>query len=519
MVSFSHDAAGTGERLWQQDGWPDLARPLALADCSRLLVLAAHPDDETLGAGGLISAAASQGIPVTVIVATNGEASHPHSPTHTPADLAAVRRVEVMAAVRALDSEARVRLLDLPDGDLAQHRNSLEEAIWDEAMRDKTRGSVSTGTADATAATAVNLWLVAPWRQDGHPDHAVAGAAAALVAERTGARLLEYPIWAWHWSTPADTIWPGDSGPVARWRLDLDETARRAKRTALAAHGSQVEALSDRPGDEAIVLPGFAAHFDRDYEVFLAAVGDAAPGTETPGPELTGAETPEPEPTGAPTTTDATTGTGTSGTGLPGESLTAGFFDDFYAGSPDPWGFETRWYEARKRAITLAALPLARYGAALELGCSIGVLSRDLADRCDTLLATDINEQALAVARDRLAGLPGVTVERRTLPTEWPAGTFDLVVLSEIGYYCSSADLAVLLERCRQSLAPGGTLVACHWRHPVGEYPLGGDEVHAALAALPGLERTVRHLERDFVLEVYEPGPAPSVAQREGLVS
>jgi hypothetical protein len=53
----------------------------------------------------------------------------------------------------------------------------------------------------------------------------------------------------------------------------------------------------------------------------------------------------------------------------------------------------------------------------------------------------------------------------------------------------------------------------------VGEYPLGGDEVHAALAVLPGLERTVQHLERDFVLEVYEPGPAPSVAEREGLVS
>jgi LmbE family N-acetylglucosaminyl deacetylase/SAM-dependent methyltransferase len=499
VVSFSHDESGTSERLWQQDAWPAGVRTLALTGCTRLIVVAAHPDDESLGAGGLIGAAARHGIPVTVIVATNGEASHPHSPTHTPADLAAVRRVEVVAAVRALAAAARVRLLDLPDGDLAQHHHSLEEAIWDEAVRDETADespaagygdghgkSVDNVATDAASDTGASTWLVAPWRQDGHPDHTAAGTAAARVAERTGARLLEYPIWAWHWSTPQDEIWPGGSGPVAGWRLDLDETARTRKRTALAAHGSQVEPLSDQPGDEAIVQPGFAAHFERDYELFLGASVAAGP---------------------------------SEATGAPAESLTADFFDDFYAGSTDPWGFETRWYEARKRAVTLAALPLARYGAALELGCSIGVLSRDLADRSDTLLATDINAQALAVAHTRLAGLPGVTVEQRALPAEWPAGTFDLVVLSEIGYYCSPADLAVLLERCRQSLRPGGALVACHWRHPVGEYPLGGDDVHAALAALPGLDRTVQHVERDFILEVYEPAPARSVAQREGLVS
>jgi LmbE family N-acetylglucosaminyl deacetylase/SAM-dependent methyltransferase len=499
MVSFSHDAAGTSETLWQQDGWARRARPLTLAGCARLVVLAAHPDDETLGAGGLISTAALQGIPVTVIVATNGEASHPRSPSHTPADLATIRRVEVVAAVRALAADARVRLLDLPDGDLGQHRNSLEEAIWEEMLRRPGRGEADS-TADAPAPAGEATWLVAPWREDGHPDHDAAGAAADLVAGRTGARLLEYPIWAWHWSTPTDAIWPGEGAAMSRWRLPLDEPVAAVKRTALAAHRSQVEALSDRPGDEAIVQPGFAAHFERDYEVFL---GVAAA-----------------EPTGAAPTADedGTAEVGTAASGAePAESLTAGFFDEFYAGSADPWGFETRWYEARKRAATLAALPLERYGSALELGCSIGVLSRELADRCDSLLATDINEQALAVARDRLAGLPGVRVERRTLPEEWPAESFDLVVLSEIGYYCSPADLAVLLDRCRRSLTPTGALIACHWRHPVGEYPLGGDDVHAALAVLPGLDRTVRHLERDFVLEVYEPGPAPSVAEREGL--
>jgi len=479
VVSFTHHTGGTSERLWQEAEWSGRSRPLVLAECAQLIVLAAHPDDESLGAGGLIALAGHLGLGITVIVATNGEASHPQSPTLTTVDLAAVRRVEVVSAVRALAPAAIVRLLDLPDGDLSQHRNSLEEAVFDE---------VRSGTAGPAAVP----WLVAPWRLDGHPDHAAAGETAAIVAARTGARLLEYPIWAWHWSTPDDPVWQAGDGSRELWGIDLDVAARERKNTAMAAHTSQVQPLSDRAGDEAIVQPGFAAHFERAHELFL---GDA----HTAGG-------PAPAEPSAPASA------------TPGVSLSAGFFDEFYAGSRDPWGFETRWYEARKRALTLAALPLRRYGATLELGCSIGVLSRDLADRTDTLLATDINEQALAVARDRLAGLPGVTVERRTLPAEWPAGTYDLVVLSEIGYYCSPADLTVLLERCRQSLAPGGSLVACHWRHPVGEYPLGGDEVHAALAALPGLDRTVRHLEHDFVLEVYEPAPARSVAQREGLV-
>ena len=201
----------------------------------------------------------------------------------------------------------------------------------------------------------------------------------------------------------------------------------------------------------------------------------------------------------------------------PAASLPEAFFDAFYSGSTDPWGFETRWYERRKRSLTLAALPRERFGAALELGCSIGVLTEELAERCDTILAIDVAEEPLRLARARLDGRAGVTFERRTLPGEWPGGTFDLIVLSEVGYYLSADALRGLLEHCRGGLAPDGVLIACHWRHPVPEYPLSGDEVHAELARLDRLERTVRHEEDDFLLDVFEPAPAASVAEREGL--
>ncbi|WP_281535300.1 class I SAM-dependent DNA methyltransferase [Cryobacterium breve] len=146
------------------------------------------------------------------------------------------------------------------------------------------------------------------------------------------------------------------------------------------------------------------------------------------------------------------------------------------------------------------------------------MLTADLAARCDTVTAVDIAEQPLSIARERLAGRPGVRFARMTLPGEWPSGVFDLIVVSEVGYYLATADLERFFQRCRDSLAPGGVLLACHWRHPVPEYPLSGDSVHDMLATVPGLVRTVAHRETDFLLEVWQPGPARSVAQQEGLV-
>jgi SAM-dependent methyltransferase len=203
----------------------------------------------------------------------------------------------------------------------------------------------------------------------------------------------------------------------------------------------------------------------------------------------------------------------------PVTTMEGGYFDEMYARSPDPWGFTSRWYEQRKYALSLAMLPAQRYDRGFEPGCSIGVFTGQLARRCDHLLACDAAEAAVSSAARRLRDRAHVRVQQRALPAEWPGGTFDLVVLSELLYYFGDRDLRAVLGLAASSLRDGGTLLAVHWRHPVPEYPRSGDSVHAALAAQPGLALLAAHTEADFRAEVYQrtSGAAVSVAQSGGL--
>jgi SAM-dependent methyltransferase len=201
-------------------------------------------------------------------------------------------------------------------------------------------------------------------------------------------------------------------------------------------------------------------------------------------------------------------------------TLGAAYFDAMYAAAADPWGFEDRWYERRKYAISLAQLPAERYRSAFEPGCSIGVFTSMLAGRCDAVLSCDLAAAAVRASAERTAGLPHVRVERREIPGQWPPGRFDLIVFSEILYYLGDHDLEQVLENAAAALEPEGALLAVHWRHPVAGYPRSGDGVHHALAARPGLARLVRHCEPDFLAEIYirTDGAPVSVAQATGLV-
>ncbi len=194
-----------------------------------------------------------------------------------------------------------------------------------------------------------------------------------------------------------------------------------------------------------------------------------------------------------------------------------GYFEALYGASNDPYMLRTRWYEQRKRALLLAALPQPRNAFAYEPGCGVGELTAALAARCDTVLASDFSAHALACARERTRALANVQIERHVLPDDWPRdrGPFDLIVLSELGYFLESAAMRELARCAGASLAKGGTLVACDWRPEFAERALPTRAVHAALGDV-GLTRLAYHEEVDFLLQVWS-SDARSVAQRESI--
>jgi SAM-dependent methyltransferase len=185
-------------------------------------------------------------------------------------------------------------------------------------------------------------------------------------------------------------------------------------------------------------------------------------------------------------------------------TLTREHFEARYAADPDPWDFESSAYERAKYERTLAALGERRYGAGFEAGCSIGVFTALLADRCDELLAVDIAQSAVEASRRRLAARTHVHVERRTLPQQWPAGPFDLVVCSEILYYWDRPTLEAALPPVVDSLATGGRLVAVHYRPPSSIDPLTGDAVHALLRERLGLAHIGSDASDAYLLDVFD---------------
>ena len=152
-------------------------------------------------------------------------------------------------------------------------------------------------------------------------------------------------------------------------------------------------------------------------------------------------------------------------------TMPSAYFDAMCQAAADPWGFEDRWYEQRKYAVSLALLPAVRYRSALEPGCFIGVLTRLLAGRCDALLSCDVAAAAVRAAAGRTADLPQVRVEQRELPGGWPAAASTSSVFSEFLYYFGDHDLEQVLKNAVFALGPEGTLLAVNWRHPVADYP------------------------------------------------
>ncbi len=164
-------------------------------------------------------------------------------------------------------------------------------------------------------------------------------------------------------------------------------------------------------------------------------------------------------------------------------------FDDFerrYRSSADPWHFEASAYERARYATTIAWLESRHFARGFEPACSIGVLTALLAGHCDELIACDVSATACATARRRVAGAEHVRIVEAGVPAWWPDGTFDLIVLSELGYYWDPDGVEALAQRAASALVPGGTVVAVHWLGRSPDHRQHGSAVHDQLESVFG---------------------------------
>lgn len=197
-------------------------------------------------------------------------------------------------------------------------------------------------------------------------------------------------------------------------------------------------------------------------------------------------------------------------------SVATPYFEQMFAENDDPWAFRQRWYERRKRALTMALLTRPRYASIFEPGCANGELSAELAPRCDQLLCADTASAAVTLARTRLLGFDHAQVQQLRLPEQWPTGSFDLIVLSELCYYLDVADLHRVLDHALASLSENGQLLACHWRASIEGCPQTGEQVHTLLRQRLDLPLVASHHDPDFLLDLWS-RDGTSVATLEGL--
>ena len=242
-VDRSIFGAGTSETQWQHwAGWRESTQPLDRLIGDRLVVVAPHPDDEVLAAGGLMWAAAQAGRPVVVVAVSRGEGSHPGSARWPQHLLIAQRRFERANALAQLGvSDAAAVELAVPDGQVTDHIATISTQLAE---------VIQTGDT-----------VVTTWRWDGHPDHEATTAAVLAANADRRARLLQAPVWGWHWAQ-------ADQLPTDPLLFNLEPEGKLAKERAVAEFRSQLE--SDRStGAGAVLPPAILQRFLRGVEVFF----------------------------------------------------------------------------------------------------------------------------------------------------------------------------------------------------------------------------------------------------------
>jgi LmbE family N-acetylglucosaminyl deacetylase len=238
------DAPGTAESEWRS--WRRLHElpVLDVAGWPSVAVVAAHPDDEVLGVGGLLAMTATAGARIRLVAVTDGEASHPGMDQTGADELAECRAAETVTALAELGAPVEIVRLRMPDTGVARREPELRDQLTE-------------------LVTGFGVCL-APWDGDLHADHEAAGRAAAGACAAAGVDLLSYPIWAWHWAHPRDSRVPWDRAV----RVPLSADARQRKQVAIDCFASQLRPRgTQRP---AVLPPEVVAHFIRDQEVLIS---------------------------------------------------------------------------------------------------------------------------------------------------------------------------------------------------------------------------------------------------------
>jgi LmbE family N-acetylglucosaminyl deacetylase len=247
VVDETH--TGTDERTWLDSSRLRSLPALRVRPPGRLVVVAPHPDDEVLGAGGLLQYMHHLGVEVAIVAVTDGEGSHPVA-LDLGVDIASTRAQESAVALDRLGcGSATVTRLGFPDGAVATEVARLTVALSELLGRD-------------------DLCLT-PWRFDGHPDHDATGEATASAAGAIGSAVLEYLVWTWHWATP--------DNPIVPWRncrrLDLDSAQTARKRWATDAFTSQITPRHSELEQGPVLTDAVLQRFRRPFEVFIETDG------------------------------------------------------------------------------------------------------------------------------------------------------------------------------------------------------------------------------------------------------
>lgn len=421
-----------------------------MEDFGNLVVLAPHPDDESLGCGGLIATLADQGSDVSVVFVTDGSASHT-SRTH-PKDL--LRRIREREAEKACLElgvpRGNIHFMREPDSQLQHFGIDRLQGLAERIASLMERYRCST--------------LAVPWRRDPHPDHIQVHRLSELILKflRKSPIVLEYPIWLWTNGKRDD--WPRTDETTV-FRLDISEFLVN-KRNAIQRHRSQLGMVvfDDPNGFE--LSKEYLVPFMKPEEFFFINEGRT------------------------------------------NSTLAKAYFDNLYDGKDDPWNFKDSPYERIKYRASLSVLGEGQIGSALEIGCSIGIFTEMLAARCTHLLAIDISRAAIDQALLHCSSFENIEFQVEDVTDRFPNGGYDLITCCEVGYYLDRKDLMELFENMHRHLNSRGRILLVHWTPFVPDYPLTGDIVHDQFESFSekvgDLRETVSIREQTYRLQLWQ---------------